>query len=387
MEKVLSAIILTVTNILRQIFVISGVFMKLRFLTITFLMISGIANAGEWSYNTEGQIKSAFGYADVKKEDKYRGNINAEINSYIAYDFNDEYAVSVHFDLMSGIDRDLQNYNQGHWGEELYGIFNSPFGQIITGQTFNVGAQFFDGAPMIGILSNNSDVVNFISNPNWKRTSKQTKFATLNTTYINTDGVAPKISYISPELYGSGFGLSYIPKIYNRRGLINNHAPYKDDDGYVGAFYHSQDIGGLNINTSISFAKFSGDDKEFSASALLSYGNWSLGAGWRKSYIEGKEKTSLSDFRLAEFFDGYREGYAWDLGLGYKFGPYKTGISYFQSKAENSDNQDQIVTFSNRYQINNFFDIYFATAYVNFEDENANTTEGMAVVGGIGFNF
>ena len=361
--------------------------MKTKILTLLFLLMPTITNAGNWSYSTEGQIKGVLGFADTNTKDSYHGFGNAEINNCIVHDFNDDYNFSLHFDLMGGIDNELQNYNQGRWGEELYGIFNSPFGQLIVGQTFNVGSQFFDGAPSLGALSSTSDVVNFISNPNWKRNSKHTKFATLNSTYINTDGVSSKISYISSEFYGSGFGFSYIPKTYNRRGLINNHASYKDDIGYVSSIYSSQEFASLNIDTSLSIADFHHNDKEFSASLLLGYGNWSLGGGWRKTYIDGRNKQSSQDYRLPEFFDGYREGYAWDIGLGYKFGPYKTALSYFQSKAKNTKNQDKIITFSNKYQLSSSFDVYLAAAYVNFEDEDANTTEGLAFVSGIGFNF
>lgn len=361
--------------------------MNSKFLILFFILMPAIGSAGEWSYEIEGEAKVSLGYADTNTKDNYHGIGLSEINSYVAYDFNDDYSLSLHFDLMGGINKELQNYNQGRWGEEFYGIFNSPFGQLMVGQTFNVGAQFFDGVPSLGALSSNSDVVDFISNPNWKRNSKQTKFATLNSTYINTDGVAPKISYISPEFYGSGFGFSYVPKTYNRRGLINKHTSYKDDAGYVGSIYSSQEFGSLNIDTSLSMANFHHNDKEFSASLLLGYGNWSLGGGWRKSYIDGKDKQRSQDFRLPEFFDEYREGSAWDIGLGYKFGPYKTVLSYFQSKAKNTDNKDQIITFSNQYQLNSNFDIYLASAYVNFKDEYSNTTEGIALVSGIGFNF
>ena len=89
-------------------------------------------------------------------------------------------------------------------------------------------------------MSNNRDVVNFISNPNWVRDGKVTKFATLDSTAIDTDGVAPKISYISPEFYNTYLGLSYVPDAYNRAGLISRYASYKEDGGHVAALYTAE---------------------------------------------------------------------------------------------------------------------------------------------------
>lgn len=370
--------------------------MKILPLFFAVLMLPAVARAGEWELDVSGSGRGLYGYSDVserfeKKDGNSHGVGNGELNASAVYTFDDEdYSLGFYLDLMGGIDRELQNYNQGRWGEEAYAIADSPYGRVLLGQTFNVAAQFHEGAPTVGALAANSDVVDFISNPNWQRNSHGTRFATLNSTYINTDGVAPKVSYVSPEVYGTALGLTYVPDAYNRRGLINNHAAYARKDGWVGAVYTAQEFAGLNLDASAAAARFHDNDTEFSASLHLSYGNWSLGGGWRKTYIDGRDKQRSTDSRLPELFDNYREGEAWDAGLGYQIGPFKTALSYFEAKAERTSNQDKIWILSNQYQINKYADFYLAAAHVDFAGDNRSVSDnnrGWAFVSGIGFNF
>lgn len=353
-------------------------------------------HAGEWEFDLSGSAKGLYGYTDTARRFEYKNKDNhgigaGEINAAAIYTSADEdYSLGLYADLLGGIDRELQSYNQGRWGEEIYAIGDSPYGRLMFGQTFNVAAQFYDGAPMVGALKNNNDVVDFIANPNWQRNSKQTRFATLNSAYINTDGVAPKISYITPEFYGTSVGLSYVPNAYNRRGLINNHASYAHKNGYVGAVMTDQEISGINLKASAAAARFHDNDAEYSLSLLLEYGNWSLGGGWRKTYIDGRDKQKSGDARMPELFDNYREGTAWDAGIGYKFGPFKTALSYFEAKAERTSNQDKVWILSNQYQFNKYIDIYLAAAHVDFagnSHEIADNNQGWALVAGMGLNF
>ena len=359
-------------------------------------LLPATAAAGEWDLDISGSARGVYGYSDVSErfEKKDRNNHGVgvgELNASAVYTFDDDdYSLGFYLDLMGGIDRELQNYNQGRWGEEAYAIADSPYGRVLLGQTFNVAAQFHEGAPAVGALADNGDVVDFISNPNWKRNRRETRFATLNSTYINTDGVAPKVSYITPEFYGTAAGFSYVPDAYNRRGLINGHASYSRKDGWIGAVYTAQDFAGLNLDASAAAARFHDNDTEFSASLHLSYGNWSLGGGWRKTYIDGRDKQKSRDSRLPALFDNYREGQAWDAGIGYQIGPFKSALSYFEAKADRTENRDKIWTFSNQYQLNKYAEVYLATAHVDFEGDDhsaADNNQGWAFVGGVGFNF
>ena len=342
-----------------------------------------LAQAGEMTYGLDGNIKSAYGYSDSAKN--HHGLGKGNINSYVGYDFDEANQVSLHFDVMGGVDKELKDYNQGNWGEEVYGIADTSYGQLMLGQVYNVASLFHNGAPMTGILNSNSDVVNFLHNPNWRRNEKSTKFATLISTDINTDGVAPKINYITPEFYGTALGFSYTPDSYNRRGLINKHAGYAHKDGFATAVYSDHRLGNINSKTSFGYAQYHGNDKEFSLSQNFNRGNWTIGTGFRKSYIDGDNKSNPNRV-LPIDFDGYREGYAWNIGVGYEIGPFSTSLSYFTSKQKGKTNKNDMVVWSNAFQVNKYIDIYLAAATLSYKD-NGQKDNGCAGVIGMGVNF
>lgn len=373
--------------------------MKIKyFLFALIALFPSLAAAGGWDIDVSGHAQGIYGYSHrprrFKSNDKNNHIVGqGDVSFSAAYSFDDDYSASINFDVMGGIDQELKDYNQGAWGEEAYVIADSPYGRLMLGQTFNVDAQFHEGAPEAGAIGiNNSEVVDFIRNPNWQRNSRGTRFATLNTTYINTDGVAPKVSYISPSFYNTMLGLTYVPDAYNRRGLVNKRASYSHDGGFVAALYSAQEFGRFKLNGSLGYAEFHDNDKEMSASLRLSRGNVSIGGGWRKTYIDGRDKQRRIEVseQMPLLFDNYREGQAWDIGVGYEIGPFKTALSYFESKAERTSNKDKITVFSNQYQFNQYAEVYLAAAHVDFEGADkapADNNQGYAFMAGIGLNF
>lgn len=361
------------------------------------LLVPVSASAGEWDFDYSLELNGLYGYSETspRYQDLYKHNqdyFNGELGLSAAYEFDDSYRLSLHLDLMGAVDKELKDYNQGNWGEEAYAIADSPFGRVMLGQTTNVDAQFHTGAPTAGALQNNSDVVNFLTNPNWIRNGKTTKFATLNTTYINTDGVAPKVSYISPVFYDTYLGFSYIPDAYNRAGLISKEASYKHDDGMVASLFTSQDLDWVTVSGSAGFARFHDNDNEFAFSLSLQKGNWTLGGGYRKTYIDGEDKQQNRAYNAAmpEYFDAYREGDAYNIGIGYQIGPVQTALGYFESRAAHSDNRNKIITFSNQYQVDKNIKVYLAASHLNADGashDNTDNNRGYALVAGLGLNF
>lgn len=374
--------------------------MKLKLALFSALLIfSNTAQAGETTYIFDGSIDSLYGYSDVSESFEKKDNNNHWLNNFylnlgVEHQFNSDYKLGLYVDLMAGIDKEIDNYNNGDWGQEVYSIIDSPYGRVMLGETYNVAAQFHQGAPDVGALGiNNSDIVNFISNPNWVRDNHETSFETLNSTAMNTDGVAPKVSYITPEIYNTMLGITYVPDSYDRRGLINKYAKYATDDAYIAALYNEIDLGFVDIASSVGYGVYHQDDKEFTAGIQLSRGGWTLGSSYRRSYVDGGDYgiTKASDNpRLPELFDNYREGQAWDVGVSYEVGPYQVSLSYFNSSSDNSDNQDEIIMLSNKYQVDKHVDVYLTAAHVDFEGSNhslEDNNQGYAFVTGVSINF
>ena len=363
--------------------------MKKLWLSLLAAMLPAWPAAAEVEYDVSGSLNALYGYSDVgAKYEDYNDNNHTpaygEISFSASYAFDDENALSLHLDLSGATDKEVENYNQGAWGEEVYGIFDSAYGRVMLGQTYNVAYQFGVGAPSVGPLKvNNSDITDFIATPNWYNRDRNGIFKTLNSTDINTDGVAPKVSYISPEFYNSYLGFSFVPDSWNNVGLINRHADYKNNGGYVLGAYNQSSLGGFEIETSLGFARYENIDREYAVGLSIRRGNWTLGGAFRRSEADD------SDYVL-RLEDAFREGKAWNVGLGYEFGPYKAALTYFNSKADNARNEDQIIQLANSFQFNKYMEFYLIGAHVNFRGDTTEADQnakGWAFVGGVGLSF
>ena len=358
------------------------------------------AAAGEISYDISGKTDLLYGYSDVSRryEDLQKENTLEGVASFSAsaeYQFNEDYSAVVYLDVMAATDKEVQDYNNGSWGKQISADLNTPFGQLSAGEMRNAAAALAVGAPEAGIFSlNNSEIVNFIANPNWhRRNGEYTSFKTLNSTEMNTDGAALKFSYFTPQIYNTILGVSYVSDTENRRGLVNNHARYARDDAYVIGLYHGTDLGFMSVEASLGYGIYHKNDKEFSGGLKLSRGNWSVGGSYRKTYVDGNDyditEQNLSK-QMPAWFDNYREGQAWNVGIGYQFGPYKASLGYFEAKAERTDNRDRIFMLNNDFQLNKNVNLYATAAHVDFQGENKEISEnrkGFAFVAGIGLSF
>ncbi len=328
-------------------------------LLIALILAPSIASANDFEYSLSA--KSLYGYAT--KEDKSTMPTDVELG--LSYTHKN---VSLYLDLYAGFDKQNQTYNQGDWGQEAYAILSNNWGDLQVGQMYNVAKQFYVGA----FEYTDFNITDFIANSSWTRDDNKTSYATFNTTAINTDGVAPKISYISPEIYSSYIGLSYTPDAYNRRGLTTKEAKA----GYIASILNNQKIGAFDVATSLSYAYFEDIDEEYSASIKVSYGNYNISGGYRKSDANGSSPIEL--------YNAYRQSNSYDIGAGFNFGPYEAKISYINSKSDKFDYQDEYVAITQKYQINKYFDIYLIGAYANFNNDQPQ--EGYAAITGLKIN-
>lgn len=358
-------------------------------------LISKPSFAGEWNFDVFGKAKSLYGYSNIDekyKKDQSQHHLPSRFDASVLaqYKFNYEYEIGAYLDLQYGIDQELKDYNHGIWGEQAYLVFDAPFGKIIGGQSYNAAYQLGVGAPKIGVLGvNQSDIVNFVANPNWQRNNRGTSYRTLNSTEINTDGTAAKITYITPEIDDWMFGFSYVPNSYSRDGLISKHADYKNNSAYIFAAYYSTEWNNITISNSLGLAQFEDNDREASFGSSFYYKGWTLGGSARRSFVSDNDgKISKYNKDALVDFDSYRDAWAYNIGLGYEIGPFKTAVTYFYSKADGKKYEDKIIQFSNAYQYNKSLEIYAAVAHGEFAGRNqADSNEGYAFVTGLEFGF
>lgn len=356
-------------------------------LTLLLCMAAPSAFAGTLETDYAINVNNFYGYTDYAKpygKVYKQNNLNSSLNAYgrMTYEFNRSYAASLIGRFMIDSAKEIENYNQGIWGEEAYSLIETPYGDVSLGQDYNVAYNFAVGAPDSGRNGlNNTDLANFITNPNWYKKGGKMSYRTLNSTYINTDGVSPKISYITPSWQGIKLGATFVPETYSQTGLVSKQAAYKDEKAYIAGAYGAWDISGYELEASLGFADYEKNDSEYSAGMSLYRKGWTFGASYRKTEVDSGDYALNKD----NLYDSYREGEAYNIGLSYEIGPFSTGISYFDSKAKHTKNRDKIISFSNGWQYNRNVGFSFTVAHQESqgEDRAGKKVRGYAFIAGL----
>lgn len=368
-----------------------------KYLVITVSWLLPItAQAAEFIGGYDLSASGYYGYSEYA--DKYRTRYKhnhtpgiIEAGGYAGYAFADESELRVHALLQLSSGKEVEDYNQGKWGENLYLTYASDYGELSIGQIYNAAYQMAVGAPSVGAFKvNNTPLTDFIANPNWQRNDRRVGYRTLNSTYLNTDGEAIKVSYITPELHGSKLAFSFTPDSYSRAGLINKRSRYENKSSYAAGMYSEFDLWGLQAETSLGYAYNHRNNQEISAGASFYRKGWTLGGSYRKSFT-GSHDYALNNYRgnyTPYDFDGYRRGQAFNVGLSYEIGPFKTGISYFAAYSDKYDNRDSIVSWSNRVSLNKYLAVYLTGAYAEYigKEATADGNRGYAFISGVELN-
>ncbi len=361
-----------------------------------FALVAGISSkavAGEFVYNYSGTANTFYGYSDYNKSKKnHQKHSNtpssAEIYTSAGYEFNNGNSLMLNVDAQIAGDKKIRDYNQGTWGENIYLVYNSKYGELSAGQMYNAAYQMAVGAPSVGYFrANNSPITDFLITNNWQRGKKPTAYRTLNSTYLNTDGDALKIAYTTPEFYKTKASFSYTPDSYSKAGLLSKQSKYEHRSSYAAGIYNSHEFKYFSLESSFGYAFNHKNNQEISAGLSLYRKGWTLGGSYRKSFTSSHDYalSSSKDNDYPFFFDGFRRSEAYNLGLSYEIGPFKTGITYFHSKADKTNNEDHIITFANRYAFYKNAAIYLATAFAEYKANNVEvmSNRGTAVIMGL----
>lgn len=368
-----------------------------KFLTAAFLcLIPSVVSAGEWVYDYALQMNGFYGYSEYSRRyAKYHSHhhtpVFAEWTSSLGYKFADDSELMLGFDAQAAAGKEVEDYNHGNWGENLYASYSSAYGEISVGQIYNAAYQLAVGAPSVGVFRvNNSPITDFITNPNWQRKNHKASYRTLNSTYLNTDADALKVSYTTPEFYNTKMAFSYTPDSYSEAGLINKHSRYDNRSSYAVGLYSGAEIGGFELESSLGYAYNHKNNQEVSGGVSIYRKGWTFGGSYRKSF------TTSSDYKLnlisrsdmPDYFDGYRRGEAYNLGLSYEIGPFKTGVSYFTSAADKTKNKDKLLTWANRFTFNKYASVYLAASYAEYKGQDTKqSNRGYATICGLELNF
>ena len=368
---------------------------KTLYLTLGALFCTN-AYAGEFVYDYSGTANAFYGYSDYNKNEYNHQKHNntpssLEVYTSAGYEFDNGDSFMLNIDGQIAGDKKIKDYNQGDWGENIYGVYTSKYGEFSAGQMYNAAYQLAVGAPSVGYFrANNSPITDFLVTPNWQRGKGKTAYRTLNSTYLNTDGDALKLAYLSPEFYGTKFAFSYTPDSYSKSGLLSKQSSYEHRASYVVGLYNSHEFDYFTLESSLGYALNRKNNQEVSAGLSVYRKGWTLGGSYRKSFTSSHDYAlnSSKELDFPYFYDGFRRSQAYNIGLGYEIGPFKTALTYFNAKADKTYNEDNIVTLANRYAFNKNVASYLALAYAEYKGEgrNVKSNRGTAVILGLELN-
>lgn len=336
------------------------------------------AKAIDYNFEYSGASDFSFAYNndDVLKERNF-----SYIETKNELDFG-EFQAGLHIDIEAGYGLSQDYLDSDDYGSDIYlSLVSDDYGELYFGEVLNASAMLSVSAPDIGIMKvENGPLIDFIDNPNQQNNDGIKKFSTLNSTYINTDGKAQKITYISPEIAGFTYGFSYMENYYDKKGysyILDNN---QTGEGKVFALSYYKDLGKYKITTSAAYGIYD-DDNDMSFGVSLTKGNLTLGAGYRKTYIDGDVAIQNQAYREAEIYN---------VGAAYSFGPLAVSLSYQESQADDYRNQDKTWILSGKYTYNKYIDNYVSLAHANYDGDDAtevNNNSGYAVITGIKIKF
>ena len=207
---------------------------------------------------------------------------------------------------------------------------------------------------------------------------------------VGTDNVgkSTKITYFTPNIAGFTLGASYTPDSGSQGASFAG----RDDDGdfentFDIAANFVGDFDGIEIVVS-AFGEFGegeadtsssgnstggssvGDAETYGVGATISYGGFSVGAG----YVTFNEAGITSSAEAL----GEDAGQWWDVGIGYRDGPWGVSVGYYEATLGNvsgvSDTKNTVLTFDADYEVAPGWTV---AASLSFNDaENRDRTQG-----------
>ena len=373
---------------------------KIVFLSIISLFLSpSISKAEQFEYDTNFTLRALYGYFEpAKKFEKQikRNHIPALANleNKVTYIANDDLEFSFNTNIKAKSGNNLDNLNQGHWGEEVYINAFSQYGDFYFGQMENSSVMLGINKADLKIWQTTpTDITDFAFNPNWNVNGKTKFYATLNSTLSDTDASALKFVYLTPEYKNTTLGVTYTFENNATDSLISKFSPYYKKSSYTISLYNYQEFNFADTQFYASFADYKDSHFEYAGGFLLYRKGWSLFGSYRKTNISSSD-TPITDYNKSinclAYYDGFRKSEAYNLGISYEFAYVTSTFSYFDSSSNVSKAQNRIYNLHNSLKFDKNYALYLGFAYVDFTSDdgvNINGNKGLAAYTGLQFEF
>lgn len=200
-------------------------------------------------------------------------------------------------------------------------------------------------------------------------------------TAIDTGGDRESISYMSPSFGGLMFAASYIPDSKeNAEQDANQPKGTNTQDAYAVGLAYSSKMGRSMINADVGMLIGDAGDvdehKEYQAGLQVSYGGLMFGGGYRM--IERDKTTTTPAGTMLE-------ADSWEVGVGYKRGPYGVALGYLSTTQDVAtdtgavnvhEDTTEVIQLTSEYTLGHGVMLVGGLGYASYEDGNDTTAAG-----------
>lgn len=233
-----------------------------------------------------------------------------------------------------------------------------------------------------------------------------------------------KISYFTPRFFGFQAGATYVPELENRRTSGNGSnataMPNSIDgagDAWFTALNYTETFGGFGVGADVGYGRTSGPVNNFQnsfatgstltdpaatvnqnvksrdgyqAGLALSYAGFQIGGAWQYS---NEVHPATAGGRTGS---ASNEGSVWEVGAGYKSGPWGVSVGYMVSEqtgsiADPDEDEWKVIAVSGIYNLGPGIDVHGSVYHVDQDDESgtdaSHNSGGWAVVAGFKLAF
>ena len=208
----------------------------------------------------------------------------------------------------------------------------------------------------------------------WTNFDQAGKFAR-EPTLATDSSDSTKISYYTPRINGVQLGASYVPD----RGA-SGQAPSRDneDSGDFDNFWglganYVQKFGDFNVAFGVvgSISDHEDPDKEdaeaWMVGGVVGWGPWKIGAAYQDNNDSGVSSG-----------DNGEDLIGWDVGIGYKQGPFKAGLNYLHSESDDGfgdDDELDLATLGATYTLGKGLVVYIEGFWLDTDNAASNDAD------------
>ena len=205
-------------------------------------------------------------------------------------------------------------------------------------------------------------------------------------TAVDTGGDSESISYMSPSIGGLMFAATYMPDADQGRNDASPPTGTNTLDAYAVGLAYSAKMNRTMINADVGVligdAPNVDEHKEYQAGLQVSYGGLIFGGGYRM--IQRDVPSTFTNPSATD--DLYLDSDSWEVGVGYKRGPYGVALGYLSttrdslagSAAATAVHEDttEVVQLTSEYAVGHGVMLVGGLGYASYEDGNDTTAAG-----------